>query len=390
LGKNTSEAPKDTNKENRRTMKRQITIMLLCAAMALAMVSCGVETPEKKASSGQDANMENGWGGQVALANSPADCGYGGGWGCHISESETDIIFISDAGIVRRAKHGLEQRLIVPNVEGSRIDTMEINGDRIYYGAFFKNLHTSKVFSANLDGGAVELLFDGALYEDFEWRELDPPSWGLKFIDGLHYSNGRLYINSTTSSFVYDIQAKAISGFVSDINSAGFLGDRFYYVNHAEKTFSIYEKNLSTGKTELVRGDGVGKRHSVIHNGDTPWFDRVYVIDGKMYYTTRMPAQLYQYSPGGEDILIADFSENSKPNIFEVAAGRQKLYYVFGTDAYEYDLQSGATTKLATIKDMVTDGYSGFCVADGVLMYRGKNNEVKRIRLNNGNNIGGD
>lgn len=106
--------------------------------------------------------------------------------------------------------------------------------------------------------------------------------------------------------------------------SGVFFDNKFYYVEHSQRSFSIFATDLMTLHTELVRGAG----NTYIPNEpkNDLLYDELIVVKGKLFYTTRVNPAVYLYVNNGEDLLIENF--NSDDAMFlQIMTDGKYLYY---------------------------------------------------------------
>lgn len=186
-------------------------------------------------------------------------------------------------------------------------------------------------------------------------------------VDDFYIYQNRIYIQYTGISLLqYNMENGRTTVFAEDYSSGAFLGDKFYYIDHAQRTFSIYEQDINTGEISLLRGDGITH-----FEGGNNMVDQVAVVEGELYYTTRLPCKVYRFESSGEDPLLADFSDDDNLSLLYLSEGNGKLYYRHDEEEtqkfYEYDTATQGNTLLAQVEE--TAHVRSYIVFNQMLLY---------------------
>ncbi len=131
-----------------------------------------------------------------------------------------------------------------------------------------------------------------------------------------------LYIwNSGISCFRVNLTTKEAENFLDDVSNCVFSDTHCYYIDHAERTFSIFEKDLKTLETKLIAGEGVYKPQNIS-------ISHVYMLNGELYYHERVSEAVYKYNRDGKDEKFVD------NNIFspEILCWQSEGYLCFAND----------------------------------------------------------
>lgn len=161
-----------------------------------------------------------------------------------------------------------------------------------------------------------------------------------------------IYIwNTGISCYRVNLTTKEAENFLDDVSNCVFSDTHCYYIDHAEKTFSLYEKDLKTLETKLIVGEGVYKPQNTA-------ISHVYILDGELYYHERVSEAIYKYNPNGEDEKIVANNmyspellhwqsngylcyandENGKYNIYRIdEAGDSQLLLTENSNAHNGD-----------------------------------------------------
>jgi len=163
------------------------------------------------------------------------------------------------------------------------------------------------------------------------------------FAANFHLEGELLYFMSDLSLVRYNMRSNTLTVVECEISSIAFIGDDIYFIEHASRDFSIYRQSLVTGERELVRGSGIGMDR-VKDLSTVTWCDKLLVLHGELYYTTRCPARLFKY--GEPDELIADFSDTCDGQLWSSHTDGRRIYCYYHNDGiayvYVYDPAEGA------------------------------------------------
>jgi hypothetical protein len=274
------------------------------------------------------------------------------------AETETEIFYVADDGIVMVSKLTEKKTVFV---RSSSINSLQVYDGYVYY---CENRTTIK--RIGISGGTATLVADSS-----QFHCLHPNDAWLRNFDV--YGNF-IYIRSPYTSLIrFDIEAQSDEIFLKDVDYYAFSNNYCYYIDHAEKTFSIFQKSISTGQTELVRGDGISKRNMPPEEYDEhDWYDCVFSVEGEIYYTMRSPAKVYKLEQDGIDILIDGFEQIGDAKYLSVAIHTNRIYYTIDNGSayshlFECNLHSGEKRDLLVLVDY--HNALGFKIIDGYVFY---------------------
>ncbi len=126
---------------------------------------------------------------------------------------------------------------------------------------------------------------------------------------------------------------KEMTVYIDDCSYGAFIhGGYLYYMDHGDKSFTIFRKNLDTDKVEIMFGDGVGKRDRD-YIGDSPYYDNFVIVNDVLYASSRFPAKIWRYDEGtGAEVV--DCGGNS---IGKMIAYNGKIYFSMYNEGSGYD-----------------------------------------------------
>jgi len=273
------------------------------------------------------------------------------GWDSPVLQYGEYLYYVTKQGLMKwDEENGSELVLDEANIGGIVIDEPWL----YYYNS--KSMEISRV-KLN-EESSPERVFDTDMINESET---------LDQMCGFTVYNGKLYIKDTTiSCFSYDIITGHLKIFNNDMSSGVFLNGKFYYIEHSQRSFSIYRTDLNSGLTELVRGDGVP------YNPDKPnkdiMYDKLIVVEVKLFYSTRVNPAIYQYNEEEEDLLIEDFS--SLDIIFlQMTIDGQYLYYTYDNSdiIHRYIPNENSVTLIKTPEEFKKR--KDFMIVNNVLYY---------------------
>lgn len=200
-------------------------------------------------------------------------------------------------------------------------------------------------------------------------RFTDPYSMG---ICGLMIHGDWFYIkDSGTTAIRYNPQSKSTEEFPSDFSSLVFVQDTCYYIDKANKTFTIYKLDQRTNESTIVRGDGVNKKYG---DSSEPHYDELRSIHRKLYYYIRETGQYYRFDDSGNDVKFRDHAwilgSYTYPNM---------CYYIKDGNyirVYEEDEFGNAGLILSIPKEQIhTGSYLAYIlVTESAVFYRAGDN----------------
>ena len=259
-----------------------------------------------------------------------------------LEENGETVFYISKDGIVKYNKLQNDESLLV---ESKSIDSLCISEGLLYYCE-----NDTSINRIDLDGKNLKIMVELRSVEDLMIE---------KSLARFEVYRDSIYIKSSGTSLIrFCMSTGKAENFAEDVAEYAFLGENFYYIDHAEKSFSIYRMNLITKQSDLIRGDGITKRDILPERyADYKWFDNVIISNGALYYTMRGPAKLFRLEADGNDVLIEDFGMDQEAEFLTAAVNGNTLYYVLESGPlagrlFAYDTESGDRKAVAECGDI--------------------------------------
>ena len=167
-------------------------------------------------------------------------------------------------------------------------------------------------------------------------------------------NNDVLYIYSSGTSLIYcDIATGNIGNFVDDLSSGALYNGNFYYIDHAEKTLSVYVRN----------GDGSQMLYDDDHS-----YSNVFTAFGNMYFISQFPAELYLMSESGDKNLC---NLGLSGDYMRCCVSDDCIYIWMNEILYKYDSTTDSCSMVTELKDL--HDARPFKIIDGCVIYYSSN-----------------
>lgn len=200
--------------------------------------------------------------------------------------------------------------------------------------------------------------------------------------DGYHYLSlndfalldGYLYIAGTgTSVMRVNLADYATEQFLGDCSSMVLLANDCYYLDHAERTFSLYRMTCDTKESTLLRGEGNSYPENMRIDG-------IAGIENTVAYSVRDGSDVYLYDPSGNDEKIFDGDNSGKVWLTLVPQWTGKELYFYTTDGSQlklYDYYPETGVRLLTSFDCTTRLCNIVTTESAVFWWSEKEQQVK-------------
>lgn len=284
-----------------------------------------------------------------------------------IAEENDCIIFISNSGIM---KYDKSRRKTDCLIKSENINSMRLYNNLIY---FCENNDT--IYKIDLNGEKQDKVLELSQVKQL----LDEEN-----ISHFEIYEDYVYIKSSGTSLIrFSMTTHKAEGFAEDVSEYAFLNNLFFYTDHAEKTFSIFEIDLKTNENVLLLGDGISKQYISLEEYEL--YDNLASINGRLYYTTRAPAKIYRLEQDGNDTPIENFDDIKDAEYLTISTNNERLYYVLESGAgegilYEYDTQTELKKEVARLEDI--NYVNGIKIIYGYVFYTSNSaQDLSYIRL---------
>lgn len=273
-----------------------------------------------------------------------------------VAEDKNNIYYTTDEGLMKADK-----KLSVPDLikKGENISGLSVYNGRLYYLDYADD-GLSFIKSINLNGQDEKVV----------WNQYADGPDDNKAVNGFRIYDGQFYLyDSDTSVMKFDPKTKKLEKFLDDVDCWDIHNGYVYYTDYNGKTYTIYRRNLETGKVEIVRGKGVLRQ-----KGEIEIYDFVF-LNNDLYYTASNDGDderdyIYKYNPNGKDVEFDDTTDKYFDFITQYGG---RLYYVISDDdsdkseLYRYDPSTRATVLIGNISGF--DSSYGLQIVNGCAFY---------------------
>lgn len=298
-------------------MSKKYFVLLL--AILCCLVSCNKNTPISDSDSSNESSSS-------VISNTSINEGNGTiKEYCSVRQGK-NVFLIAGNNIYVQSKDAEDKKLVVS--ESTEIKDMILHDNKLYYAVILEDVQFEcdnfKIFSVNTDGTGKECVMHSLSFAELKEQPL--LSWTIY--------NGKIYIQSNFAFFELDISTKQIEKLHNDVARYQFHDNDLYFVDHANRTFTIYKMNLDTKIIEIVLGDGDYDPDKT--NEEEKFSNFVITEDGSLIYAKRNPYGLYDHD--NNDLLI-----EAGENIYEYSLAHwgNVVYYVIKEDRFtlvKYDV----------------------------------------------------
>ena len=256
-----------------------------------------------------------------------------------IVENDEAVYWARTDSIYRQDKTGNTAKRIY---EGSHPDNLLLSGDAL----FFLDASGKMLFSVQTDGEDARTVLDITEYDN------------SMYISDYQIENDSVYFLWQNTLYSYSINEKQFES-LENINIDRFqiVGEFMYYIDHAPRTFTVYQMNLNTGETSILAGYGQESPRDNVCKDFLRDKDRLLCVQTH-------PNRFYLWENHNSVTLSTGRVTN-----FYIAQGI--LYYVDFDDEsstlYAYDFEQNERTAVAILKQF--DKSRGFSVIDGAVYY---------------------
>jgi hypothetical protein len=277
-----------------------------------------------------------------------------------IIEDDKYIYCSSDEGISKIDKKTRKYKIILKQMN---INQITLSGTYLYFVSRKGDDGDDGVFRIDKDGNNFLKIFD---VKQIHHKDVCAIS-GLSVIGSTLYMEGALIFHS------YNMETKRLQLVVDDASAFEVVGNNIYYIDHAQRTFTIYKKNLKIMKTDIVLGKGESEpKKGILYRGFS-------FVGDKMYYYTSNPYGVYVYRDG-KSITVSD-KNMSWIHTFLKYEG--DLYYLEEINDKDSKLMKVNTENNSVSKITVVKDYSGYWakIVNGYLYYQKRDEGIESIRV---------
>lgn len=274
-------------------------------------------------------------------------------WSLSVIETDESFYYVTNAGVYRYSKLTGEDVLVVAeNAYG-----LLVRDNMLYYNTG----HAVKALDFNT--GEISLLWDETMLSS-----MPDLAAGYYGVNDFQIADDRLYLATTgISAIYYNILQGTTEEFLEDFSCAVISSDACYYIDHAQRTFSIYRMAYDTGEVRLIRGEGITEPST-----DLTRIDGLAMIGNSVYYTVRDACDIYRLDDDGEDELIFDGTANGSSWLYLVSSNSCDTFYFYEEDdlnfyVYSYNPSAGIS-KIFSAEHQ--GGGVDICITESAVFYQ--------------------
>ena len=280
-------------------------------------------------------------------------------------EDISNFYYVLDDGIYKENKTSKESKQLVNRSSmNTTLGNLTIVENQLYYFIFDPDNHFD-IYRVDSDGNNnVRILSDS----DFKQ--------GKEYFHGYQILNNKIFIQMSFRFYCHDIGTGKTTKLSDDIGEFQIVGNDLYFIDHANRTFTIYKMDVNTMETQIILGDG---KYNPNKEEKKQLYKNLLFVGDTMYYYMRHPDGLYRYS-GSESKLISDSPDIDEYSLFEHDG---QLYYILkGNEKdqlmrYDPDAEMAATVLLC-------DDFAGEPkIKNGYFYYIDSNHKNQRTKIIN-------
>ena len=267
-----------------------------------------------------------------------------------VIEKGNEIFYVSDEGLNVYKKTSGVNTLLHKNPD---ISTIFLTDDGIFCCE-----NKKEIYSLDYNGQNRK----------FVWNQYKLPNdFIFDYIYDFQIHKGILYLmNSIYSSWKINLENFSTEIFIDDFSYLVFDNEDVFYTERNSRRFSIYKKDIAAGEISLLRGSRNTEEITVR-------YEELALLNGELYYTTRVPAKVYEFRFHGEDRLIMDFPNDvDHYKVHYLNVYENNLYFAVGEKSskiYEYNPLT-KETKVIFSSDTYS-AYMHFRIVGGKLFFGG-------------------
>ncbi|MBQ8389106.1 MAG: DUF5050 domain-containing protein [Clostridia bacterium] len=196
-----------------------------------------------------------------------------------ITEDADHVFWADNDGLHKYSKDTKNTVLLL---EGKGINSLVVCENFLYYV-----VDDEILYRIDVDSKAVETVFkqdDKYMCQIYDYTVAD----------------GKVFFLNTHSLFYYDIATKSVKELKdTTVETLQVVGDDIYFIDHAERTDTIYVYSMTDGTCEIVLGNG---EHTPMEEA----YIDFRIVNNRMYYTQSTPSGTYVMNSAGESKIIGD------------------------------------------------------------------------------------
>lgn len=256
-------------------------------------------------------------------------------------EYNGNLYYIQDDAICKKTLDG-EILTVKQKTPGIFYAQVCVVSDWLYYiSASYTGDNLFSLNRVDLNGGN-----DTELLNSKEF--IDSPTEGYRSyrVDG-----GKVYLQTNFKFYRYDIGSDTVEKLTDNVSVYQIVGDRLYFIDSFNRTFTVYCMDLNTLGTSIVLGDGL---YHPDKTADVLYKNFVFIGED-LYVLTRNPEGIYKCKDGKTAELIS----NGTVYDYFLSGQDGMLWYLEKPDhglwvLKQYDPVTKQSSEIATVDDMAS------------------------------------
>ena len=275
-------------------------------------------------------------------------------------EYDNCIFYIENNMIYK--KNSVETQLLFKN-SGFNSDLCDFNivEDKMYFFAL-ENNGDFVLYRVSINGQNKELLLTK---EQLTQND--------EYYNGSIYYENKIYIQTSFSLYCYDISTCKAEMIENDVGIFQIVKDQLYYIDHAERTFTVYKLDLNTKEKKIVIGEGKIQEKSTVSN----LYSNFIIIDDALICCKRNPDGLFFYM-NNEEFLISNSEGVDEQYLLEYNGD---LFFVQSQNGQNFIMKYDLSKKLLTTFALFDDHYSNLSVSGDYLYYKDAEKNLSKLML---------
>lgn len=331
-------------------MKQSLFCVLCCIFLLTGCINptqpiAPIDTTASVSTQTEPAKEETAWFQKMKLD-------YGAVWSMPVIETSNGLYYLAEDGIYQYQNNtGTDTKIISEVAYGLFLHANQL---------FFNTGHEIK--KADLDGENVSVLWSEASLSDF-------PELSRRYVSICDFQilDGFLYIAITGTCAIRVCMENGMTEmFLDDFSQMIIRGQDCFYIDHAQKTFSLYQMHCATKEIMLLRGEG--------YSEPEPWsirIDSIGTAGSEIFYCVRDTAELFQYCPTGEDMRVFSQDSEGKTRIrfVERCPSDTLLYYAWDSTSLKLYEHTPSGDEHLILSSAFAEGAFHIAVTDSAIFY---------------------
>jgi hypothetical protein len=285
-------------------------------------------------------------------------------WDClDLIEDDSYIYYSNDDGIYKTDKKDGTSKQIADQKRASKLLLAE---GYIYFLA--KSGENCDLYRVSTEGKDSKIVISGKQLNSIDMNNMD------RFA----VVNNKIYISYEMQLHSFDMVSGEIKNIIEDEGIFHVNNNNIYYIDHAERTFTIYKKNLVDMKTQIIVGNGKSDKAKDMYK------DFVFLGDSMFYILAKSNGEWsLECLRGEKNTPIVDKLMDTIAAVYEY---RGDIYYsLLSKDGkvklIKYNIKSNAVSQVAELKSEEVSPYNVRFV-NGYAYFNNKDNKVIGMGIN--------